>query len=134
VLDTWTITADPTLDEHETTHNLKLIVSLTLYPSNAGIELPFNVVVVTPACECNRVGWSAPVVQTLTTTVKKIPPDTLTISHGTVDPASLLTTPQIRSCQGTCSTTTSISAIVETSSGVIPSFMTLTNGVLTVDA
>lgn len=134
VEDYWTITADPTLDEHETTHNLKLIVSLTLYPDNAGIELPFNVVVVTPACECNRVGWTAPDMQTLTTTVKKIPADTLTIAHGTVDPDSLLTTPQIRSCQGTCSTTTSISDIVETSTGVIPSFMTLDNGVLTVDA
>jgi len=134
VADTWVITADPTLDEHATTHNLKLIVSLTLYPLNPKLEISFNVVVTTPACECNRVGWDAPAPQTFTTTVKKIPADTFTIAPGTVNAASLLATPQIRSCQGTCSTTTSILSVVNISTGTIPSFMTLTNGVIRVDA
>lgn len=93
VSDTWEITADPTLDEHEATHTLKLIVALTNYPSHAGLEINFNVVVVTPACECNRVEWDAPALQTLTTTVKKIPADTITINHGTVNADSLLATP-----------------------------------------
>ena len=130
----WEITADPTLDAHATTHTLKLIVALNKYPAHPGLEINFNVVVVTPACQCALVGWTAPAVQTLTTTVKKIPADTLTISHGTVDAASLLLTPQIRACQGTCSTTTTISAIVDKSTGTLPSFMTLTDGVITVDA
>ena len=93
VADTWTISADPTLDTHETTHSLKLIVTLTLYPGVTGLSIPFTVNIVTPACECNRVLWDAPSVQTLATTVKKTPADTLTISHGTVNAASLLTTP-----------------------------------------
>lgn len=92
--DTYEITADPTLDEHATLHTLKLIVTLTEYTDSTSIlEINFNVNVVTPACECNRVGWDAPAKQTLTTTVKKNPPDTLTISHGTVNADSLLTTP-----------------------------------------
>ena len=113
VADTWEITADPTLDEHATTHNLKLTVVLTSYSSTtAALEIPFNLIVATPACECNRVGWDAPAAQTLVTTVKKDPADTLTIAHGTVNAASLEATPQIRACQGTCATTTSITAIV----------------------
>ena len=70
----------------------------------------------------------------MTTTVKKNPADTITISHGTVNADSLLATPQIRSCQGTCSTTTTIISAVDKTTGTIPSFMTLDNGVLTVDA
>lgn len=89
VADTWTISANPTLDPHEGVHTLKLITTLTLYPGVTGLEIPFTVNIVTPVCECNRVGWDAPAVQTLTTTVKKIPGDTLTISHGTVNAASL---------------------------------------------
>ena len=46
------ITADPTLDEHQGTKNLKLGVTLDNYPSHAGLEINFNVVIVTPACEC----------------------------------------------------------------------------------
>lgn len=106
---------------------------MSLYTSIT-LDINFNVVVVTPACECNRVEWDAPSSQTLTTTVKKNPADTLTISHGTVNADSLLATPQIRACQGTCSTTTTIAAIVDKSTDAIPSFMTLDNGVLTVDA
>ena len=57
----WEITADPTLDEHETTHNLKLTVVLTSYTATtAALEINFNVVVSTPACECALVGWDAP--------------------------------------------------------------------------
>ena len=86
---------------------------LTSYSSTtAALEIPFNLIVATPACECNRVGWDAPAAQTLVTTVKKDPADTLTIAHGTVNAASLEATPQIRACQGTCATTTSITAIV----------------------
>ena len=69
--DTYEITAEPTLDEHETTHTLKLIVELTSYSATTSIlEINFNVVVNTPACECNRVGWDAPTLETVTTTVK----------------------------------------------------------------
>ena len=134
VADTWTISADPTLDAHATTHSLKLIVTLTLYPGVTGLSIPFTVNIVTPACECNRVLWDAPSVQTLATTVKKTPADTLTISHGTVNAASLLTTPQIRACQGTCSSTTTISAIVDDATSTLPAFITLLNGVITVDS
>ena len=130
----WEIKADPTLDAHATTHNLKLIVTLTLYSSIAAFNIPFNVNVVTPPCECSRIVWDAPALQTLTTTVKKTPADTLTISHGTVNAASLLATPQIRACQGTCSTTTSIKSIVDSETNALPAFMTLTSGVLKVDA
>lgn len=92
--DTWEITADPTLDTHETTHTLKLTVVLTSYSgTTSALDINFNVVVNTPACECNRVEWDAPAAQSLTTTVKLATPDTLTISHGTVNAASLLTTP-----------------------------------------
>jgi hypothetical protein len=133
--DTWTISADPTLDAHATIHNLKLIVTLTLYPSNGGLSIPFNVNIATPACECNRVGWDPPADQTLTTTVKKIPSDTLTISHGSINAASLLATPQIRSCQGTCSTKTSIASIVDASTDTLPAFITMdANGVITVSS
>lgn len=133
--DMYEITADPTLDEHETTHTLKLMIQLTEYTATTVIlEINFTVVIVTPTCECARVGWDAPADQSLTTTVKKNPADTITISHGTVNADSLLATPQIRSCLGTCSTTTTISAIVDRTTGSIPSFMTLTDGILTVDA
>lgn len=92
--DTYEITADPTLDEHETTHTLKLIVVLSSYTGTTSpLEINFNVVVSTPACECNLVEWDAPAAQTLTTTVLKSPADTLTIGHGTVNAASLLATP-----------------------------------------
>jgi hypothetical protein len=112
-----------------------LIVVLDDYSATTSVlEINFNVVVVTPACECNRVGWDAPADQVLTTTVKKDPADTITISHGSVNADSLLATPQIRACLGSCSTTTSISAIVDRTTGTIPSFMTLSSGVLTVDA
>ena len=134
VTGTYTITAVPTLDEHATTNNLKLIVKLALYSGVSPLEIAFNVNVVTPPCECSRVGWTAPSLQTLTTTVKKDPIATLTISHGTVDAASLLLTPQIRACSGTCSSTTAISAIIDIATSAIPTFMTLNAGVLTVNS
>lgn len=58
--ETYTISADPTLDEHATTHNLKLIVGLDLYPNIAKLEIAFNVVVSSPPCDCTRVKWDAP--------------------------------------------------------------------------
>ena len=73
-------------------------MALTNYPSHGGLEINFNVVVTTPTCECNRITWDAPTAQTLSTTVKKSPADTLTISHGSVNSASLLASPQIRAC------------------------------------
>jgi hypothetical protein len=132
--DTYTIKASPTLDSHATTNNLKLIVKLTLYSGRPALEIAFNVVVTSPPCDCTRVGWDAPSAQTLTTTVKKSPADTLTISHGTVNAASLQASPQIRVCAGTCSVTTAISAIVDKTTGTLPSFMTLNAGVLTVNS
>lgn len=62
-----------------------------------------------------------------------IPPLEFTIDHGTVNADSLLASPQIRICQGTCTTTTTIASIVDIETGAIPSFMTLDSGVLTVD-
>ena len=54
VADTYEITAEPTLDEHETTHTLKLIVELTDYTASTSIlNINFNVVVNTPACVCS---------------------------------------------------------------------------------
>lgn len=54
VADTYEITAEPTLDEHETTHTLKLIVELTDYTATTSIlNINFNVVVNTPACVCS---------------------------------------------------------------------------------
>ena len=62
VANTYQIIANPTLDSQATTHNLKLITALTNYPAHAVLEINFNLVVVTPACECNRVVWDAPAV------------------------------------------------------------------------
>jgi len=98
------------------------------------LEINFNVVVTSPPCNCALVKWDAPTAQTLTTTVKKTPADTLTISHGTVNAASLQAEPAIRICNGICSSTTTIKAIVDKETNQIPSFMSLSNGILTVNS
>ena len=130
------ISADPTLDEHEGTKNLKAIVTLDYYPDIAAHETNFDVVISTPPCDCSLITYDIPSEQTLTTTVKIIPPDTLPISHATQNADSLIASPAIRACLGTCGTSTTIASIVDKETGLMPDFMTLdtSTGTLTIDA
>lgn len=110
------ITSNPMLENLEQLHNLKLKIVLTNYKgapvNHAGIEIAFTVTVNSAVCECNRITWDPPAAQTLTTTVKKIPPATLTISHATMNEASKTAVPQTRKCGNSCLTSTSILSIV----------------------
>ncbi len=84
-------------------------------------------------CECNRITWDPPAAQTLTTTVKLIPSPIITVSHATMNAASMTAVPQTRKCGNTCSTLTQIKAVVQTGS-TMPAWMSLdqTTGRLTV--
>ena len=55
-----TITVDPTLDEHEATHDLALTMSLDYYPNHAAHVVNFEVIVTTPTCECDRITYDPP--------------------------------------------------------------------------
>jgi hypothetical protein len=133
--DLYTITVDPTLDSQEMLHELKITCTLDLYPAVPELEVDFSVTITTPDCECNRIEWDAPAVQaTLETTVKKIPSDTLTISHAGTNADSLIASPQIRVCAGSCSTTTTIASIVDVRTGTMPYWMTLDTGVITISS
>jgi hypothetical protein len=136
VEDTYTITVDPTLDSQVGTHTLKITCTLDEYPAVTALVVDFTVVISSASCECNRIEWDAPTLQSITTTVRVIPALEVLISHGTVNADSLLASPQIRVCQGSCSTVTTISAVNDIRTGAIPSFMALdsTTGVLTIDA
>jgi len=80
-----------------------------------------------------------PTPQSLITTVKKETPDTLTINHATVDPASKTTTPAIRACYRTdtnpvgpgCDEATVITNVIE-QGATMPAFFVRTLDVISV--
>jgi len=123
----------------EGTHELKLIVSLasTAYPK---LTVNFDLVIKPATCDCKLLDWIYPTAQTLVTTVLKEVPDTITINHAKVDPASKTTSPAIRACYRTtvpvgpgCDETTAITDVIE-DGATLPTFMTRTGDVLTVSA
>mgnify|MGYP000881288913 CR=1 FL=1 len=123
----------------EGTHELKLIVHLAdvSYPT---LEVNFDLVISPATCDCKLLDWIMPQPQSLITTVLKEVPDTITIMHATVDPASKTTTPAIRACYRTtapvgpgCDETTAITSVVESGS-TLPTFFTLSGDVLTISA
>lgn len=96
--------------------------------------------VISPAtCDCTLLDWVYPAAQTLTTSVLKAVPDSVTINHAVVDETTKDTTPAIRACYRTdlgtppgCDETTAITSVVIESTNILPGYMTLSGDVLTV--
>lgn len=140
------IVSDSTLEAHEGTHNLQLLVSLVNYPVASDAAHPTQVanfeLTINPAvCDCALLGWDAPSSPlALTTSVKKIPSDTLALVHFSVNEQSKEASPAIRRCYRTdlgsatpCSESSVTLSVVQDGS-TLPAFMSVANDVLTVAA
>lgn len=117
-------------------HQMRLVVTLpdALYPS---LPIDFTVTILTPVCDCTLLEWTPPQPETLSTTVKKIPSDTWTISKSTVLESSKSASPKIRACYidggPSCDETTEITAMVEYG-GTFPTYFTRSGDDVTVNA
>ena len=139
------IISDYSLETYEGTHALSLYITMVNYPVGADGAHPkllsnFNLVISPAVCDCKLLDWIYPTAQSLSTTVLKAVPDSITINHATVDPASKITTPAIRACYRTdvspvgpgCDETTgSLTAVVKSTS-ILPGYMVLAGDVITV--
>lgn len=122
---------------------MRLVVSLPdqTYPT---LVKNFQVTILTPVCLCSLQTWDLPAAETFSTTVKKDPSDTFTITMATINEASKTASPKIRACykQGGpgCQSTTTITKLVEYDANVaadqrqMPAFMTRNGAALTVSA
>ena len=138
------IISDYTDETFEGTHSLALYITMLNYPIEAEGSHPtllsnFDLTINAATCDCTLLDWVYPAGQTMTTTVLKDTPDTLTINHAVVDETTKATTPAIRACYRTdlgaapgCDETTAITAVVIESSGILPGYMTMSGDVITV--
>ena len=115
---------------------MRLVVSLpdvTYTP----LTVDFTVVILTPVCDCTLLEWTAPVPETFSTTVKKIPSDVFTISKSTVTEVSKDASPKIRACYidggPSCSESTVITTMVENGS-TFPTYMSRAGDDVTVNS
>ena len=138
------IVSDYTDEAYEGTHELALYVTFQNYPVAAAGSHPtllsnFDLVISPATCDCKLLNWIYPAAQSVSTTVLKAVPDTLTINHATVDADSKDDTPAIRACYRVdlgpapgCDETTAITAVVVEATGILPGYMTMSTDVLTV--
>jgi hypothetical protein len=139
------IISDYSDETYEGTHALALYVTMLNYPVDSDGSHPtllsnFNLVISAATCDCSLLDWINPAAQSMTTSVLKATPDTLTIDHATVDETSKDTTPAIRACYRTdlgtppgCDETTVITAVVIEATNILPGYMTLSGSDLTVE-
>ena len=139
------IISDYSDETYEGTHALALYVTMLNYPTDADGAHPtllsnFNLEISPATCDCSLLDWIYPAAQTLTTSVLKAVPETLTIDHATVDATSKDTTPAIRACYRTdlgtppgCDETTAITDVRIESTNILPGYMTLSGSDLTVE-
>lgn len=102
---------------------------------------PFQLTITPAVCDCSLLTWDYPLEQSLYTTVLKSVSDTLTIDHATVNEDSKSASPAIRRCYRDdigaatpCDETTAITSVIDTTSGVFPSYFDLTVDTITVNA
>ena len=139
------IVSDYSDESYEGTHELALYVTMLNYPvADDGTNHPtllsnFDLTISAATCDCKLLNWIYPEAQSLTTTVLKATPDSITILHATVDEESKDDTPAIRACYRTdlgaapgCDETTVITSVVIESTGILPGYMTLSGDDLTV--
>ena len=132
------------MEEYEGTHELALYVTMLNYPTASDGAHPtllsnFDLTITPATCDCTLLDWENPAAQSISTTVLKAVPDTLTINHATVVEASKSTTPPIRACYRTdlnnatpCDETTVITSVVIEDTGILPGYMTMSGDVITV--
>lgn len=115
---------------------MQLVVSLpdSNYPP---LIKTFTVTILTPVCDCTLLTWTAPSAEAFSTTVKKIPSDTFTISKSTVFETSKAASPKIRACYITggpsCDETTVITSMVEQGT-TFPTYFTRSGDQLTINS
>lgn len=113
---------------------MKVKVRLDNYTGNAGFDATFNVIVVSAICNCSLLTWDPPTVVTSTIDVSNVSnPRTVTAPFGTVNAASKIATPAIRSCTSgsvlSCPVTSTLTATMK-GGAVLPSAWMSFNGTI----